>query len=115
MATMGGEPGGRAPIVVEDRLGQDAVAFICILSIDMFFKVVKSFTPRESTFSALAISSNVDKISAADLHVAREQIDAAQAKIDRLMRELKIEQVNRREAEAICRVVAAKLHSSTRR
>jgi dolichyl-phosphate-mannose-protein mannosyltransferase len=31
MATMGGEPGGRAPIVVEDRLEQDAVAFICIL------------------------------------------------------------------------------------
>ena len=26
IATIGGEPGGRAPIVVEDKLGQDAVA-----------------------------------------------------------------------------------------
>jgi len=80
-------------------------------SIDVFFKVVKSLTPSESTFVALAISSNVDKISAADLHVAPEQIDAAQAKIDRLTRELEIEQVSRHDAEAICQVVAAKLHS----
>jgi hypothetical protein len=77
----------------------------------MFFKVVKSFTPRESTFSAFAISSNVDKISAAHIHVAPEQIHAAQAKIGRLTHELEIEQVSRREAEAICQVVAGKLHS----
>jgi len=77
----------------------------------MFSKVVKPSTSCKSPLSTFAISSNVDKIPAADLHVARERIDATQAKIDRLTRELEIEQVRRREAEAMCQVVAAKLHS----
>ena len=55
--------------------------------------------------------ANADKIPAADLHVAREEIDAAQAKIDQLTRELEIEQVRRRQAEAMCRDATAKLCS----
>jgi hypothetical protein len=95
----------------------------------MSSNVVKS---RNPTVSALAIvlgmyqvivfvtfyfilsihsEANADNIPAAYLHVAREEIDAAQAKIDQLTRELEIEQVRRREAEAMCRDATAKLCS----
>jgi hypothetical protein len=59
----------------------------------------------------ISAKANIDKVSASELHVAREELEAAKAKIDRLTRELEIEQVRRCEAEAMCRDAAVKLYS----
>ena len=71
----------------------------------------RRYNTRSSSKQLISAKANIDKVSASELHAAREELEAAKAKIDRLTRELEIEQVRRCEAEAMCRDAAVKLYS----
>jgi hypothetical protein len=71
----------------------------------------RRYNTRSSSKQLISAKANIDNVSASELHVAREELEAAKAKIDRLTRELEIEQVRRCEAEAMCRDAAVKLYS----